>query len=246
MVTLLNSMKRKLLLLFFCLAFTNNLFCQWQTIYKDSLNYSFTCAHFLNNDTGFVAGFHYPLPSGVIFRTFDGGQTWDSLLIPVYVSNIQFINDSTGFAGGSDGFVYRTTDLGTNWNLMGSNTWDDLTGMFFLNKDTGYQITGNIIDKTTDGGITWQVIFNSTGYGETIGGKMMFPDSITGYAVQGFYSGGAISKTSDAGSTWSDLLIPLDFYPHSCFFWNQNIGWAVGHNGKISKTNDGGLTMVNT
>jgi photosystem II stability/assembly factor-like uncharacterized protein len=113
-------MKRGIVILML-IACSFNAQAQWQTIFKDSVNYSFDCAYFINNDTGFVGGFYYPpcFRNGIIFRTLDGGQTWDTSLVSPYISAIQFINDSIGFTGGQDAFVYKTSDLGEHWSLAG-------------------------------------------------------------------------------------------------------------------------------
>lgn len=244
-------MKIKLLagvLIWVCI-FGNKANAQWQTIFKDSINYSFACVYFMNNDTGFAGGFHYPFSSsfyGTIFRTFNGGQTWGSTLTTHYISAIQFVNDSIGYAGGQDGAVYNTVDLGAHWNYAGGAWADDLSGLFFLNKDTGYQSAAYIFN-TTDMGVNWQPVFTSPAGAYTVSGKMLFTNSLTGYNAQGYYynalaNAASISKTTDGGNTWTDLTIFPDFYPHSCFFFNSDTGIAVGFNGKISKTNDGGST----
>ncbi|MBA2562743.1 MAG: hypothetical protein H0V14_07465, partial [Chitinophagaceae bacterium] len=54
----------------------------------------------------------------------------------------------------------------------------------------------------------------------------------------------SITKTSDSGTTWNDLIIPINFYPYSCHFFDSTSGIAVGKNGAISKTIDGGLNWT--
>lgn len=75
-----------------------------------------------------TAGYVLPF-SGPLYRTTDGGITWDSLS-PITIhgpglmdNDLSFINDSIGFIGTHDmaGIIklYKTTDM--------SNTWTEIT-----------------------------------------------------------------------------------------------------------------------
>jgi hypothetical protein len=55
----------------------------------------------------------------------------------------------------------------------------------------------------------------------------------------------SIVKTTDGGNTWNDISISPNFYPYSCFFFDSLTGIAVGRAGKISNTNDGGISWTN-
>ncbi|GEM_PF-3418108 len=226
-----------------------NVSAQWQTIYKDSAHYQFNTVYFLNNDTGFVGGYDFTSNNnGVIFRTKDGGQTWDTTKLDEIIICVQFINDSFGFCGGDGGADYLTTDVGDTWQVRGfSTTLSDHSSIYFLNPSNGYRSTmQSWIQKTIDTGMTWQNIFNSTG-GSFFPGtsRMVFTDSLHGYLAQSRFGQApngikSITKTSDGGTTWTDLNIPTYFYPYSCFFFDSISGFAVGKYGAISKTSDGG------
>src|SRR5688572_13393821 len=99
-------MKIFLFLFCFIICIINSLFAQWQTVYQDSLNYQFNTVHFLNSDTGFVGGYNLAATgsyNGIIFRTTDGGVTWDTTKLNELIICIHFINDSFGFCGGDGG-----------------------------------------------------------------------------------------------------------------------------------------------
>ena len=58
----------------------------------------------------------------------------------------------------------------------------------------------------------------------------------------GFYvSSGGIFKTTNGGTSWNQVQSSVFF---SITFVNSMIGWAVGENGRIAKTIDGGNTWV--
>ncbi len=97
-------------------------------------------AFFINQDTGWVAGFQYGaggdirIGNNIIFKTEDGGITWrqqlsDNTGSVLGIKQIEFANDSIGFAlaevGGyeasgkvTDIVTYRTTDGGEHWTRI--------------------------------------------------------------------------------------------------------------------------------
>lgn len=68
-----------------------------------------------------------------------------------------------------------------------------------------------------------------------------FANDVTGWAVG---SGGAISKTTDAGATWQQQVSNTTADLVHLWFVNASTGWVVGSNGLIIKTTDGGATWV--
>jgi len=54
----------------------------------------------------------------------------------------------------------------------------------------------------------------------------------------------AIIKSSDGGSTWSEVMHDTTIRILNLFFPSMNTGFAVGESGKIIKTADGGTTWL--
>jgi photosystem II stability/assembly factor-like uncharacterized protein len=83
-------------------------------------NYNIKSVYFINNQTGFIG-----TDSAKILKTIDGGIQWSETALPWNVSwsvnKIQFLNDSTGYAGGGKGVrngggaLAKTTDGGLSW-----------------------------------------------------------------------------------------------------------------------------------
>jgi photosystem II stability/assembly factor-like uncharacterized protein len=245
-----NTFFKYIKLTLFMLLQTNVIFAQWQTLYKDSAHFQFNTVHFLNNDTGFVGGYDFTNnTNGVIFRTFDGGQTWDTTQLYELIICIHYLNNSFGFCGGDGGADYLTTDLGDTWQQRGfSSTMSDHSSIFFTSPSLGFRSTmQSWIQITTDTGNTWQNVFNSSGGSYFPGtSKMVFPDAQVGYLAQSrFGQVKSITKTSDGGITWNDLPIPSNLFPYSCYFFNTTSGIAVGRYGGVSRTSDGGQTWTN-
>ena len=221
---------------------------QWQTIFKDSVQFQFHCVHFLNNDTGFVGGWkkYNPNYGGVIFRTFDGGLNWDTTHIKEIMLDIQFLNDTLGFAGGDYGEVYATYDGGDNWIYKGG-AWfsSDVSSIYFKDSLEGFKLNMIIgLHKTIDGGINWQLYPNlNIGSYWPGNSRFRFPSSTTGYLIAGGFPPG-IAKTINGANTWDSLPIPSNFYPYSAHFFDTISGIVVGRYGMISTTNDGGQSWL--
>ena len=129
-----------------------------------------------------------------------------------------------------------------NWQnpLPQGNT---LLSTYFTSPDVGYTVGehGTIL-KTTDGGISWNQQISGTNNSLN---SVFFTSVDTGY-IAGGYSGELILKTTNGGNSWEtqyiDSTLPSSL--NSIFFLNSNLGFAVGYNGTILKTIDGGTTWT--
>ncbi len=123
-----------------------------------------------------------------------------------------FISDSTGFVISDNGFILKTINQGTTWNVQAT-----LTGVFTsickAGTDTLYA-GGNRIYRSSDGGTSWNLVATLTDTVRQLG----FFGSKTGfsivphytycvwagqnYSVDSYY----IAKTVDYGVTWQSAL----------------------------------------
>lgn len=154
-----------------------------------------------------------------------------------------FINDSTGWIVGSDGFIKKTTNAGLDWNAQNSGTQLILKSVQFVDSNTGW-ICGEtgLILKTTDGGQNW---FSQTSGTTEHLTDIHFLDSRTGFSV-GF--GGTILKTINGGLSWTNCPSPTSSDIYDIDFVNALVGYAVGGEWgsyAILKTTDGGLSWIN-
>lgn len=79
-----------------------------------------TEVYFIDEQHGFVAARHSVVgPSqkeGVLYRTTDGGKTWDSTITDDGIlGSITFFNPALGYAVGNHASIYMTTDSGKTW-----------------------------------------------------------------------------------------------------------------------------------
>lgn len=162
-----------------------------------------------------------------------------------------FLNETTGWAAGSGGNVFKTTDGGNSWvlQLHLDNTY--IRNIEFLNENIGFLGTlGDTFYRTTDGGTTWNSvddfpIFNPLFTERTICG-MDAVGTHTIYACGTYYGPAYIVKTVDSGQTWTSF--DMSTYAESLvevLFLDENTGFASGgsdHGGIVLKTTDGGQT----
>jgi len=230
---------------------------QWvkQTDFSGEL---FRDLHFINADTGFLAGGVYEDP--ILCRTYDGGVTWDTIGAEIEgpIQSICFINKTVGFIS-CDGmypynYIYKTADQGENWYVVFEHpamSWN----ISFPTENIGYVIPSMsdwaFITKTTDGGETWNII-NSflIEYGGFGGGVVdfQFLTEDIGYLI---YEAGAIYKTIDGGMTFEEVYLNEHDFLNSVCFLNADTGFVVGefkniplgHDtaGVVLKTINGGI-----
>jgi len=96
---------------------------------------------------------------------------------------------------------------------------------------------------TTDGGTTWFPLTLPSGDVGTIK-DVTFIDDLTAIAVGYDLGLGVVMKTTDGGSSWTNIITDLEGRLDSVSFSNFLDGIAVGSGGKIYKTSDGGNTWI--
>jgi photosystem II stability/assembly factor-like uncharacterized protein len=185
---------------------------------------------FTNKNTGYCVG-----AKGLLFKTSDGGDHWDSLSLAVAskcLNSIYFTDIDTGFAVGDSGLVIKTTDAGNSWTALNPGTSNRLTSVFFVTSDIGYAAGDYIILKTTDGGINWTTQNTQSVYYRSL----FFTDQENGYLTGTNMS---IFRTTDGGITWTYQTVNEMIY--SIYFIDKENGIAVG-SGCVMHTHDKGDT----
>ena len=227
----------------------------WETVNIDSSS-NFKgykeSVFFLDNMHGWIGG--QGKDYGYILRTENGGQTWQkAALDSADIWDISFVDTLSGWAcSWSNGGIYKSTDGGKSWELntrvttSGGVYSEPLRRISFTTKDSGWTVGGisgdQITARTTDGGMNW-IIVNQSTYGSSLHG-LWFTDSKNGWTVGGSNAGLKILHTTDGGVNWSLQTQPFPivgsiFYFESVYMFNLNTGFVVGDSGAILKTNNG-------
>ncbi|OFY14178.1 MAG: hypothetical protein A2X11_04515 [Bacteroidetes bacterium GWE2_42_24] len=166
-------------------------------------------AWMMNSDTAIISGQY-----NTLLRTTDGGDSWfrcgsfqgDNM------KRIAFATADTGFMIGS-GKLFQTCDGGETWSDRGLLIQIELTDIFFLDNKHGW-IVGNYnsVIRTTDGGVSWDVVSFSL-MSNNMYEQVIFVSPDTGYLAgnHGWNDENPIIRRStDGGLNWVDISIPSE------------------------------------
>ena len=183
--------------------------------------------------------------SAKVYRSDDYGNSWSEVYDGSFIRELQFIDDSLGFAYGgfsleqiNRGRMLKTIDGGITWDsIYGSETLD-FTACHFIDRDTGFLFTyPDGIYGTVNGGDEWTEVNSNLPLGQVM--DCAFVTHQIGYALG--YDGN-IYKTIDGAINWS-----LDYGgsgdPLLSLFLTESSAYVTGRDGKILK-NDGFITQI--
>ena len=152
-------------------------------------------------------------------------------------SCVSFPNTQVGYGSGSDRRLHKTINGGIDWFDAGvSLSVSSINTLVFLDTLVGYfGGSSPSFRKTTDGGLTWTNAALVTGSIADI----HFYDSSHGCVV------GVSDILYFHGASWVRTANPSGSTLESVFLVSPMKGWAVGMNGTITHTVDGGATWTN-
>ena len=218
----------------------------------------FTDVYFVTPDIGWATGFSRTAAGegGVILHTADGGTSWQVQLgDPESATRgfraMQFIDATHGWVAQYGGKLLRTTD-GTSWEPVGD--WSYGQPYRFISSRVGFGLHGKTIERTTDGGGSWQPVFachvtiQVNGLTQSTDcdlEALHFPSPRVGYALTSPLpnKATAVVKSEDGGGTWRVLSFIPDVSAHdgAIHFVDETNG-IVRTYSKIFLTADGGQT----
>ena len=146
-------------------AFSNRFYGMW---FRDEQTGFATCA--TNGKNPAVLAMYYDMPPApLLFKTVDGGASWQCVDTTHFFINIQFVSQDTVFAlEHEERALYKSVDGGNNWNCMLSGP--NIFGYSVVNSQIVYalQPTGYMggtqptprVYKSSDGGENWMLIFS--------------------------------------------------------------------------------------
>ncbi|QQS34905.1 MAG: choice-of-anchor J domain-containing protein [Ignavibacteriales bacterium] len=210
---------------------------------------TFRSIDMVNPDTGYVVG-----SLGAVYRTTNGGTSWDSLTTPIAgtasLYKVDFVDYNTGwiFSNTSDatGTIWKTTDAGTTWSqqiLTGAAGNDQrIYNASMLDANTGWIVNYTPRPyRTTDGGATWELQTLVDGFGGFLYDIQMI-DANLGFACG---SSRRLYKTTNGGANWDTLTAPTTSVTFQALhFRDENYGVVTGTGGVTLLTTDGGLTWT--
>jgi len=162
----------------------------------------------------------------VIWRTTDGGFTWEALNPPALHAqyfSICSLDALNSVAVGSAGTIVRTFDGGESWSQASTvPVATNMRGVSMIDANTGWAVGDNGAAWTTsDGGDNWTT--QTSGTPATLR-SVSFVDANNGTAV-GYAS---ILHTTNGGATWTSVGTTGTKDFTSVRMLNANEAWTVG------------------
>lgn len=200
------------------------------------INDKFTGIGFFNEDIGYAI---QEWPNNIPMKTNDGGYTWEEMNLNLngYITNLDFISETTGYMINSENELLKTFDAGNNWQItnlpIDTGIYNDIQ---FIDENIGFLCTDNsIFVKTTDGGVTVNT-FNF----DTVNSirALYFNDENNGWIVG---SEGFCGITINGGESW-DAVVVGDQTLVDVWFTNDQNGYILANLGDVYRTDDGGHT----
>jgi photosystem II stability/assembly factor-like uncharacterized protein len=199
----------------------------WTTLESDYPEADFQDVEFINSSHGWIVGILYPniTSGGIILHTKDSGDTWETKLADdtQIFRQIEVVNEQTAWVTGR-GCLYFTNNSGASWytSLVGISRLSGMSTVEFLN-------VTQIMYKTTDGGLTWQIV---TGWSFSDNPRNMHfltEDEVWVIGYNGIY------YSEDGAETWEQAF---DRGGWSMSFLNKDEAWAVSDSSLLHMKQD--------
>jgi photosystem II stability/assembly factor-like uncharacterized protein len=208
---------------------------------KSITNTTLTCSSFVSDNEGFAAG-----ENGMLFRTGNGGITWDSIASAKKFIRLEFADVLVGYALGENA-AYKTIDGGFNWTTL---TLPGYIGkaIWFQSSTTGFISGYQMIFKTTDGGQSWTTVYTE----DVSFLDFYFMNESSGVATAHDGANRCLWRTNDGGESWINVFDEQNYFMNTVWFTDELTGFAAGYFDQIGlgkepailKTADGGLTWT--
>jgi len=211
--------------------------------HDSSMGEVFWSMHFFDANTGIIGEWD-------LRRTTDGGATWteyDYYSTGGPATKLLFLDNNTGYAFGPI-FISKTVNGGTSWTSVRRSNVGGLYDAAFMKNNYAFSC-GYTPWYSTNAGASW---FNNPGSvsnnwtpAPTPLSRMWYISKLDSNNVMACGDSGIV-KSSDGGVNWINVYPYVTGNPafRSMKYFNLNEAMAVGDEGLIVYTNDGGATWT--
>lgn len=178
-------------------------------------------------------------PFGSVFRSDDGGHSWQAQRTPVTdpLFDVSIVSAAHAVIVGQSGIVLVTRDGGATWDRAKTSASKHLFSVAMIDARRGWAVGDwGVILRTDDGGATWT---DRSLKDDVVLSAVEFVDERHGWIVGEF---GTILATTDGGETWQRQSSGADKTIFGVAFASPHLGWAVGIDGLVLRTRDGGAS----
>jgi photosystem II stability/assembly factor-like uncharacterized protein len=202
-----------------------------------------------------------------LFRTSDGGRTWQLVSRPTIWGPITFVNDKDGFAGGPGDMIeglyegpqiitlYRTTDGGKTWSKYDPAGSGSFTEQPYAarghevvvvengpNRNGGLNLAPGTVYVSHDGGRQW------SGRAVPVSPSVAVSFSAASPSVWAWSARQDVFVTNRAGDGWREVVLrglPPQASIKEIDFTSSRVGWATfygfGTHPNLFRTTDAGV-----
>lgn len=188
--------------------------------------------HLATSSAGWAVG-----DGGRVFRTIDGGASWAQSNVPGFsgaLRAVHFLNATTGWAAGDNAQLFKSFDGGASWSHVPMFFNAQYTDVFFADAQRGWIAAGSSVLITTDGGASW------TGWPIGGGARADRLSVLGGAWLWCTGTAGIIAASTNGGTSWSQQFSSAGTALFDVSMGDLFSGFAVGSNGSIYRTSDGG------
>jgi len=231
-----------------------------------TFRFAYNCATLdaVGRDVVFVYGLESGARSAYVFRTTDGGETWDRFPWHTWgIYDLSAVDSNRVWAACADGRIYHSEDGGRTWSVQYDGIADSTAAEFdyieMFDAENGVAAGDPFPGKsdplpflrTRDGGQTWTRVNDTSFVGADLNGlwaAVDFVDPLVGYyresrtgvPLRNLH----LHRTTDGGATWSPTPLRSDQF-FLIRLYDENLGLAVWkENAPVYRTTDGGQTWA--
>lgn len=241
----------------------------WIEKYAPDIDLVFTDIDFTTEEKGWVVGFagNSGETGGTVFRTIDGGDTWQRIAEDYTFWKVDFIDSLKGYAVGTaynsawGPPVVRTTNGGDSWESIKMENHDGYTGFYglkvFENKVIAVGDKGYIAVSTDPWGAKGFPHGENLFTQKFINVLYEFEDLFFINDTKGWVAGQksvgpdewaqVILHTDNGGQSWTEQYSQTTEWMSNCLrlnavqFVSETKGWAVGHSADVGTEQTTGI-----
>ncbi|MCH8305962.1 MAG: T9SS type A sorting domain-containing protein [Candidatus Marinimicrobia bacterium] len=245
-----DRLKLFVILITFILGYSESIvFSQEWVVQESGTTINLYDVYFVDENNGWIVG-----DSSIILHTKNGGEEWIEQISPVdsvIFEKIYFPNAQDGYIVGWEGTILYTKNGGETWVRSEIGLDYPILDLSFINADTGWAVGADffgerkngIILNTKDGGVTWEIQFESDTtkpYSPLFFFAIEFNDSLNGWAfASNFFdnfSSTYLYRTTDGGIEWNitgtEIYAPLwEISVHNDTIWGGGAAFASSNDG---------------
>jgi len=161
-------------------------------------------------------------------------------------SDIFFLDDHNGWILSTNGYLWKTTNAGTDWIKIYDSRIDTSGKITFVDEQNGWLILSNTLLRSSNGGLDWVQEYE---FSLVFGGyDIEFTNDSIGFA----FTYNKLYKSVDRGETWGLVTDTLQ-HIYDVSFYKDSIGyicftnpspWGITGIRYIYKTTDQGETWI--